>query len=134
LIFIRDSSFTLWHNPLSLQTGRKRDAKLADVPTIYELMDEFKTPEWGRRLATVMLYHGEFGWPMVAPPAMPSERMDILRQAFKNALADIELVTETKKRQLELTPSGGEELEKLAKEVIAQPRDIIQRMKGLLGD
>jgi len=44
------------------------------------------------------------------------------------------LVTETKKRQLELTPSGGEELEQLAKEVIAQPRDIIDRMKGLLGD
>ena len=54
-----------------LQTGRKRDAKLSDVPTIYELMDEFKTPEWGRRLATVMLYPGEFGWPMVAPPVSP---------------------------------------------------------------
>jgi tripartite-type tricarboxylate transporter receptor subunit TctC len=117
-----------------LQTGRKRDGKLSDVPTIYELMDEFKTPEWGRRLATVMLYPGEFGWPMVAPPAMPSDRLNMLRQAFKSALADIELVTETKKRQVELTPSSGEELEKLAKEVIAQPRDIIERMKGLLGD
>jgi tripartite-type tricarboxylate transporter receptor subunit TctC len=117
-----------------LQTGRKRDGKLTDVPTIHELMDEFKTPEWGRRLATVMLSPGEFGWPMVAPPAIPSDRTNMLRQAFKNALADVELVTETKKRQLELTPSSGEELEKLAKEVIAQPRDIIERMKGLLGD
>jgi hypothetical protein len=61
-------------------------------------------------------------------------QMNMLRQAFKSALADAELVTETKKRQLELTPSSGEELEKLAKEVIAQPRDIIERMKGLLGD
>jgi tripartite-type tricarboxylate transporter receptor subunit TctC len=117
-----------------LQTGRKRDGKLPDVPTIYELMDEFKTPEWGRRLATVMLYPGEFGWPMVAPPAIPPDRVNMLRQAFKSALADVDLVTETKKRQLELTPSSGEELEKLAKEVIAQPRDIIDRMKGLLGD
>jgi tripartite-type tricarboxylate transporter receptor subunit TctC len=68
------------------------------------------------------------------PPAIPSDRINMLRQAFKSALADIELITETKKRQLELTPSGGEELEKLAKEVIAQPRNIIDRMKGLLGD
>jgi tripartite-type tricarboxylate transporter receptor subunit TctC len=97
-------------------------------------MDEFKTPEWGRRLAAVMLYPGEFGWPMVAPPAIPPDRINTIRQAFKSALADIELVTEAKKRQLELTPSSGEELEKLAKEVIAQPRDIIDRMKGLLGD
>ena len=97
-------------------------------------MNDFKTPEWGRRLATVMLYPGEFGWPMVAPPGISADRIDILRTAFKSALADSDLVMETKKRQLELSPSGGEELEKLAKEVIAQPRDIIERMKGLLGD
>ena len=117
-----------------LQTGRTRDAKLPDVPTVYELMDDFKTPEWGRRLATVMLYPGEFGWPMVAPPGISVDRIKLLRAAFQNALADIELVAETKKRQLELSPSRGEELEKLAKEVIAQPRDVIDRMKGLLGD
>jgi len=117
-----------------LQTGRTRDAKLPDVPTVYELMEDFKTPEWGRRLATVMLYPGEFGWPMVAPPGISVDRIKLLRAAFQNALADIELVAETKKRQLELSTSRGEELEKLAKEVIAQPRDVIDRMKGLLGD
>ena len=97
-----------------LQTGRTRDAKLPDVPTVYELMDDFKTPEWGRRLATVMLYPGEFGWPMVAPPGISVDRIKLLRAAFQNALADIELVAETKKRQLELSTSRGEELEKLA--------------------
>ena len=117
-----------------LQTGRKRDSKLSDVPTIYELMDDFKTADWARRLAAVMLYPGEFGWPMVAPPGISPDRIKLLRAAFKQALADAELVAETKKRQLELSPSSGEELEKLAKEVIAQPRDIIDRMKGLLGD
>jgi tripartite-type tricarboxylate transporter receptor subunit TctC len=117
-----------------VQTGRRRDGKLPDVPTLYELMDEFKTPEWGRRLAAVMLYPGEFGWPMVAPPGISADRIKLLRAAFKDALADSELITETKKRQLELSPSSGEELEKLAKEVIAQPRDISERMKGLLGN
>jgi tripartite-type tricarboxylate transporter receptor subunit TctC len=117
-----------------VQTGRRRDGKLPDVPTLYELMDEFKTPEWGRRLAAVMLYPGEFGWPIVAPPGISADRIKLLRAAFKDALADSELITETKKRQLELSPSSGEELEKLAKEVIAQPRDISERMKGLLGN
>jgi len=116
------------------QTGRKRDAKLTDVPTVYELMDDFKTPEWGRRLAAVMLYPGEFGWPLVAPPLMPSERLQLLRSALQRALTDSELLVETKKRQLDLSPSRGEELEKLAKEVISQPREIIERMKALLGD
>src|SRR6185295_18854025 len=38
-----------------MQTGRKRDPRLPDTPTIYELMNEFKTPEAGRRLATILL-------------------------------------------------------------------------------
>jgi tripartite-type tricarboxylate transporter receptor subunit TctC len=117
-----------------VQTGRKRDPKLPDVPTVYELMDEFKTPEWGRRLVAVVVSPGEFGWPMVAPPGIPADRVKILRGAFLKALADPELIAEAKKRQLDLDPSSGEELEVLAREVIAQPRDVIERLKGLLGE
>ncbi|MBI2985149.1 MAG: hypothetical protein HYY45_00125 [Deltaproteobacteria bacterium] len=117
-----------------VQTGRKRDAKLPDVPTVYELMEEFKTPDWGRRLAAVMLSPGEFGWPMVAPPGIPVDRVKALRAAFMKALADPELMAEAKKRQLDLEPSSGEELEGLAREVIAQPPEIIERMKALLGN
>ena len=69
---------------------------------------------------------------MVAPPEISLERSKLLRAAFKGALANAELIAEAKKRQLELTPSGGEELENLAKEVIAQPRDVVERMKMLL--
>ena len=50
------------------------------------------------------------------------------------AMADAELIAEAKKRQLDLTPSSGVELEALAKEVVAQPRDVVERMKGLLGN
>ena len=115
-----------------VQTGRKRDAKLADVPTVYELMDEFKTPEAGKRLATVLLSPGEFGWPMVAPPNLPADRMKALRTAFTKSMADPELIAEAKKRLLDLAPSTGEELEALAKEVIAQPPAVVERMKKLL--
>jgi tripartite-type tricarboxylate transporter receptor subunit TctC len=115
-----------------VQTGRKRDPKLPDVPTVFELMDEFKSPDWGRRLASVLLSPGEFGWPMVAPPGIPTDRVKVLPGAFMKALADPELVVEAKKRQLELSPSSGEELEGLAREVIAQPPEVIERMKRLL--
>jgi len=115
-----------------VQTGRKRDAKLPDVPTVYQLMDEFKTPEAGRRLATVLLSPGEFGWPMVAPPGVPADRAKALRAAFNKAMADPEFVAEAKKRQLDLDPSTGEALETLAKEVMAQPAAVIERMKKVL--
>ena len=113
-----------------VQTGRKRDAKLPDVPTVYQLMDEFKTPESGRRLATVLLSPGEFGWPMVAPPGIPADRGKALRAAFTKAMTDPEFIAEANKRHLD--PSTGEALDVLAKEVMAQPAAVIERMKKLL--
>ena len=44
-----------------IQTGKKRDAKLPDTPTIWELMDKYKTPEQSRRLASVVLASGALG-------------------------------------------------------------------------
>src|ERR1043166_9904540 len=37
-----------------MQTGQTRDARLADVPTLGELMDKFKTPDRERRLVPLV--------------------------------------------------------------------------------
>ena len=49
-----------------MQSGAKRDQRLKDAPTIYELMDKYKTPAAGRSLAKVVLAAGEFGRPLPA--------------------------------------------------------------------
>jgi tripartite-type tricarboxylate transporter receptor subunit TctC len=116
-----------------IQTGRKRDERLPQVPTLNELMDEFKTEEVGRRLAKVILASGEFGRPYLLPPALPTEWLKILREAFMKLMADPAFLADVKKRGLEVEPSTGEELEKLAKEVMTQPPEVIERMKKLLG-
>ena len=59
--------------------------------------------------------------------------MKILREAFLKALSDPQLLGEVKKRKLEVDPTSGEELEALAKEVLTSPREVIERMKKLLG-
>ena len=115
-----------------MQTGRKRSPSLQDLPTIYELMDRYKAPETGRRLATVVLASNTFGRPMVATPGIPEERVRILREAWNRALKDPELLAEAKKRGWPVGPVTGEELESLAKEVVAQPPEVIQRLKKLL--
>jgi len=40
---------------------------------------------------------------------------------------------DAQKRNLELEPSTGEELEKLAKEVMTHPPEVIERVKKLMG-
>lgn len=118
-----------------LQTGNKRDARLADVPTIYELMDQYKTPEATRRLTAVFLDAGRFGsWPMAAPPGLPPERSRMFRDAFVKALNDPALLAEAAKKQLEVETIRGDELEGLAKEVMVQPREVVERLKDLLAN
>ena len=116
-----------------IQDPKKRDDRLPLVPTIHELMDQYKTPEAGRRVATVILAAGEIGRPFVAPPGIPAERLKILRDAFVQTINDPEFLAEASKRNLEIKPSSGEELEAIAKEVLGQPKEIIDRMKTILG-
>lgn len=115
-----------------IQTGKKRDSRLSDVPTVYELMDHYKTPEAGKALASVILAGGDVGRPIVGPPGIKTEHLKILRQAFAKVMQDREFLEEAKKRKLELDPSSGEELESLAKEVVDQPAQVVERMRKLL--
>ena len=115
-----------------VQTGRKRDPLLPDTPTFYELMDRYKSPDADRRLVTLITASNEFGRPWTAPPNMPADRLKILRDGWSNTLKDPELLAEAKKRGWPVEPILGEELTALAKEVIAQPPEVIQRLKKLL--
>ena len=117
-----------------IQTGRKRDPKLGDTPTMYELMDRYKTPEDSRRLANVVLAAGALGRPMLGSPGIPPDRVKILRGAFNATMKDPEFLSELDKRKFELEPTSGEELEKIAKEAMSQPPDTIARLKKLLGE
>lgn len=115
-----------------LQTGRKRDPRLGDVPTLYELMDKQKTPDALRRMASVVLSSGGFGRPMVAPPAMPAEIARAIRDGYAKMLKDPEFIAEVKKRRYDLEPVTWEEMHNLAKEVTSQPPDVVERVKRIL--
>jgi tripartite-type tricarboxylate transporter receptor subunit TctC len=115
-----------------IQTGKKRDPRLRDVPTIWELMNEQKTPDAGKRLSTIILAAGAFGRPYISSPGLPPDRAKLLQSAFKKTLTDPDFQAQAKERKLDVDPVDGEELEALAREVIAQPADVVERMKRLL--
>lgn len=133
--FAREPFFT-WRKKnfvrVLVQTGRARDPRLKDTPTVYELMDEYKTNESGRRLADLILAGGDFGRPYVLPPGTPRDKVAILRNAFVKALQDKTLLEEAKRTSLEIDPSTAEELTALAKKVINQPPDTAESMRKLL--
>jgi tripartite-type tricarboxylate transporter receptor subunit TctC len=116
-----------------VQGGRARLEKLANVPTIYELMDKYRTPEVGRRLATALLASGEFHRPFMAPPKMRPEVVKTLRDGFSKTMKDAEFIAEAKRKKLDLDPTTGEEVQGLATDAMAQPKDVIERLKKMMG-
>ncbi len=87
----------------------------------------------GRRIAKVILTAATLGRPIGATPGTPADRVKILRDAYAKAIADPELLAEAAKQGWEVDPTKGEELQVLSKEVMTQPKEIIERMKWVLG-
>jgi tripartite-type tricarboxylate transporter receptor subunit TctC len=113
--------------------GVKRDPRIPDTPTIYEIFEKEKTPEESRRVADVILRGGDFGRPWVMPPGTPAERVKETRDAYAKAMSDTALLDEAKKNKMDVEFVSGEELQQLAERMINQPPAVIARVKKLLG-
>lgn len=128
--------FLTWHKQgfirRLVQFGKKRDSRIPEVPTLYELMDKHRTPEMNRRVAEVIMAGDELGRPMVAPPGTPPARVRILRDAYNKAMKDPDLVSEVRRAGWEMDPSTGEELQQLINNVMEQEREVLKRLKALL--
>lgn len=66
------------------------------------------------------------GRPYVMHPDTPAEHVKTMRQAFAAAIKDPELVAEGKKAKMELEFVDGDEAVKVMKEVLSQPKDIVE--------
>ena len=117
-----------------VQSGATRYPKLPETPTIYELLESYKASDTTKRLTKVMLASADLGRPFFAPPGTPAERVNVLRSSFAKALADPDLLADAKKRNWDIDLTTGDELEKLAKEIMVQPPEVIERVKKLLGN
>jgi hypothetical protein len=128
--------FISWHkNGFDLhilQTGQTRDPRAPDTPTIFEIMDRYKTSDASRRVVRVVLLGSDFGQPIVVPPGTSLELIKILRSGYAAALKDPELLADAKKARMDVEFVSGEELESLAQEAINQPADVLERVKKIL--
>ena len=115
-----------------VQGGAKRDPRIANVPTLWELMDKNKSNEIYRRLARILLIPDDMGRPLFGPPGMPGDRLKMLRDGFTRLMSDGELIADAQKKGLDITPATGDELDALIKEAGVPSQDIIQKLKPLL--
>jgi tripartite-type tricarboxylate transporter receptor subunit TctC len=115
-----------------LQTGNKKDPRIADAPTLPDLMDKRKTPAIGRSVAKLMLLSATAGRPLISTPGVPTDRVKLLREAYVKAFKEPELLAEAKKARMDVELLPGEDVEKEFREAINQPQDVVTRVKKLM--
>jgi tripartite-type tricarboxylate transporter receptor subunit TctC len=115
-----------------IQQGPEKSALLPPVPTVAELASPESKPLVN--LMDIMLAYTEFDRPFAAPPVLPKERLQILRESFERMLKDGEFAAEAKKL-LDWdgkTYLSGEQLQRKLEVTITQPPDVIKRVKEVL--
>jgi tripartite-type tricarboxylate transporter receptor subunit TctC len=117
-----------------IQLGKNRDSRLPDVVTLNELMEKYKTPEISRRVALVVTASEIFQRPYMGPPGMRPDLVKVVREAFQKTLKDSAFLEEVKSKKLDAEYTSGEEMESMAKEMMSQRPEVIERLKKVLGN
>ena len=135
--FFAREPFVTWYKTgfvrILLQTSRQRNPKIPDVPTLFELMEQYKTPEIKRRQVLVYLGVGGFGaWPILATPRHPRGSRQHPARCLRQDYERSGFFRRSEKSGWEIRPTSGEDLQALAKEVIDQPPEVVDWLKKLL--
>jgi tripartite-type tricarboxylate transporter receptor subunit TctC len=132
--FAREPYFT-WHKSgfdrHIVQTGAQRDPRLAEAPTLNDLMEKKATPALSRNVAKALLVSATLGRPLIGTPGIPADRVKTLREAYLKAFKDPQVVEEAKKSRLDLETLAGADVEAQIREVMNQPKEVVERVKKL---
>ena len=98
-----------------VQFGLARHRDLPDVPSILD----FARSEEDKQILQLVLVRQPLGRPFLAPPGIPPERAEALRQAFMATMADPEFLAGAQKAKLEINPLPGAEVAALVNGVFS---------------
>lgn len=114
---------------LLLQIAASKDPRLPNIPLV---MDFTKT-EGDRHALELALAPLSAARPLVAPPNLPSDRVQILRRAFEATLSDAAFTAELTRVHVDTHGAiGGEQLAAFIDRMYATPDDIVTKVSALL--
>jgi tripartite-type tricarboxylate transporter receptor subunit TctC len=111
-----------------VQIGLKRAADLPDVPLMQDLVHN----DADRKLMEFISSETEVARSLITTPGTPPDRVEALRRAFDATMKDPELLAEAAKSQMDISPSTGEESQKIADGIVNTPPDIAARARAML--
>lgn len=117
-----------FHATLTVPKGRHHPT-FAQVPEL----GSFAKTETERKLLDMFRAFQYPRWPYIFPPGTPADRVQIIREAMRKAMADPEFPVEFKKLMGDdPAPMGGEELERAIKE-LPRDKEVVQLYQKIAG-
>ena len=113
-----------------LALGLARIRELRELTTAFELAKDAEQSQ----ILKVILAPTLAGRPFVAPPGIPQERAQALRQAFAAMTRDPRYLEDARGLGMDVEPSQGLEIEALVKEVYALPEGLLARTRDIVTD
>jgi hypothetical protein len=98
-----------------------------DAPSVE---DAARTPE-EKQLIELVVSGTRFGRPM-ATNSVPADRLAALRAAYDATMRDPEFLAEAMALNFEVDPVQGDKMQKIVERILATPREIAAKAKGLM--
>jgi tripartite-type tricarboxylate transporter receptor subunit TctC len=111
-----------------VQSGARRDKRLADVP----LVTEFAKNDEQRQVFQLFSSAPALGQPYVAPPGLPVDRLDVLRKAFAATLSDKDFLAEAEKIRFTIDAMSADEVAETVRQTTHAPADIVAKAKAAI--
>ena len=111
-----------------VQMTSRKDEEHADAPSVFDVIPG----EQNKQILTLLFERQILGRPFVAPPNVPADRVKLLRDAFKQALEDKQLLAEADKQKYAISPVFGEEAQEIVARIYATSNETIKATQDLL--
>ena len=110
------------------QLNDVREGEFADVPLLQDLAQSPIDKAAFKLLALARVA----GKPVLLPPGVPPERVAALRDAFAAMLRDQTFIADVAKTTQKLEPRTWQDAERVLRETVATPPDVVERVRDLL--
>jgi tripartite-type tricarboxylate transporter receptor subunit TctC len=111
-----------------VQAGRTRDPALPDVPLITELVTEKDKPI--ARFVSSAVVTARM---VELPPGVSDDVLQSMRRAFDETMKDPKFLSEAKRRQIDLRPMSGAQLQAEIEALFRTPKSVVAQAKAALG-
>jgi tripartite-type tricarboxylate transporter receptor subunit TctC len=111
-----------------LQLASKKHPDLLHVPLALDLAKQ----DSDAKVLELIFSRQQMAYPFAAPPDIPPQRLQALRNSFDTTMKDAEFLADAKRQNLDVDPVSGEEIAAIIRKIYASPKEVIARAKSVL--